>query len=83
MTRTCKYAKKQDIHQQVTDTIIASIEAGAGKWQMPWHRSGEGLSIPAKHAMVYQCARYKISRSIPGGYPSALVLFSSPVTVAQ
>ena len=46
MTRTRKYAKKQDIYQQVTDTIIASIEAGAGKWQMPWHRSGEGLNRP-------------------------------------
>lgn len=39
-------AQRKDIHQQVTDTIIRSIEAGAGTWQMPWHRSGEGLNRP-------------------------------------
>ncbi len=38
--------KKLDVHQAVTDQIIAAIEAGAGTWQMPWHRSGEGLNRP-------------------------------------
>lgn len=37
---------RHDVHQQVTDTIIAAIEAGAGTWQMPWHRTGEGLNRP-------------------------------------
>ena len=37
---------RRDIHQQVTDNIIQAIEAGAGDWQMPWHRSGEGLNRP-------------------------------------
>lgn len=32
--------KRLDVHQQVTDQIIAAIEAGAGKVVMPWHRSG-------------------------------------------
>lgn len=31
-----------DIHQHITDRIIAAIEAGAGKWQMPWHRGSGG-----------------------------------------
>lgn len=38
--------KKLDVHQAVTDQIIAAIEAGVGSWQMPWHRSGEGLNRP-------------------------------------
>ena len=31
--------RKRDVHQHVTDHIIAAIEAGAGDWRMPWHRS--------------------------------------------
>jgi hypothetical protein len=27
-----------DIHQHLTDRIVSAIEAGAGRWQMPWHR---------------------------------------------
>ena len=30
----------RDVYTQVTDTIIAAIEAGAGQWDMPWHRHG-------------------------------------------
>lgn len=30
----------RDVYTQVTDTIIAPIEAGAGQWDMPWHRHG-------------------------------------------
>lgn len=46
-SRKHKQAKpRRDVHQQVTDSIVAAIEAGAGDWQMPWHRSGEGLNRP-------------------------------------
>lgn len=38
-----------DIHQHITDRIVASIEAGAGKWQMPWHR-GSGSRHPVNIA---------------------------------
>lgn len=38
--------ERRDVHQQVTDNIIAAIEEGAGEWQMPWHRSGKGLNRP-------------------------------------
>jgi len=38
--------ERQDVYTQVTNTIIAAIEAGAGDWQMPWHRSGQGLNRP-------------------------------------
>ena len=36
----------RDIYQQVTDQIIAAMEAGAGKWEMPWHRSGTANGRP-------------------------------------
>lgn len=38
--------ERQDVYTQVTNNIIAAIEAGAGDWQMPWHRSGQGLNRP-------------------------------------
>lgn len=28
---------KSDIHQDITDRIVAAIEAGAGEFKMPWH----------------------------------------------
>jgi hypothetical protein len=31
-----------DIHQHLTDRIVSAIEAGAGQWQMPWHRGSGG-----------------------------------------
>ena len=38
--------ERRDVHQQVTDNIIAAIEADADEWQMSWHRSGKGLNRP-------------------------------------
>lgn len=35
-----------DVHQAVTDQIIAAIEAGPGPVQMPWHRSGANIMRP-------------------------------------
>ncbi len=35
-----------DVYAAVTDSIIAAIEAGAGKWRMPWHSGGAGLERP-------------------------------------
>ncbi len=35
-----------DVHQHVTDQIIAAMEKGAGDWQMPWHRSSHALTRP-------------------------------------
>ena len=31
-------ATRRDVYQSITDQIIASIEAGAGTFTMPWHR---------------------------------------------
>jgi len=39
-----------DVHQAVTDKIIAAIEAGAGTFEMPWHRPGVAFTIPRNAA---------------------------------
>lgn len=35
-----------DVHEAVTAKIVAAIEAGAGEFQMPWHRPGIAFTIP-------------------------------------
>jgi antirestriction protein ArdC len=35
-----------DIHQTITEKIIAAIERGVGEWKMPWHRPGTHFTIP-------------------------------------
>lgn len=39
-----------DIYQQVTDSIIATIESGVSSWKMPWHRTGKDVSSPINAA---------------------------------
>ena len=39
-------SKSFDIAQHVTDMIVKAIEAGAGKWEMPWHKVGGIMSEP-------------------------------------
>ena len=36
---THKSNQRADVYSQVTDRIVAAIEAGQGTFQMPWHRS--------------------------------------------
>lgn len=38
-----------DIHQHVTDTIIAQIEAGTPPWRKPWTGSTGGACLPVRH----------------------------------
>jgi len=39
-----------DIHQHITDQIIASIERGAGEFRLPWHRSAGNIMRPVNVA---------------------------------
>jgi antirestriction protein ArdC len=39
MTQDKVVATTRDVHQTITDQIVASIEAGAGTFVMPWHRN--------------------------------------------
>ena len=35
---------RADIYRRITDSIVASIEAGAGAWRMPWHSGADGAA---------------------------------------
>lgn len=35
-----------DVHEAITAKIVAAIEAGAGEFQMPWHRPGVAFTLP-------------------------------------
>jgi antirestriction protein ArdC len=39
-----------DIHQHITDQIIAVIERGAGEFRLPWHRSASNIMRPVNVA---------------------------------
>jgi antirestriction protein ArdC len=43
---TATKATRFDIYERVTNSIIAAIEAGAGKFQMPWHNFGRPITQP-------------------------------------
>lgn len=42
---------KLDVHEAITAKIVTAIEAGAGEFQMPWHRPGVAFTIP-KNALT-------------------------------
>lgn len=42
---------KLDVHEAITAKIVSAIEAGAGEFQMPWHRPGVAFTIP-KNALT-------------------------------
>jgi antirestriction protein ArdC len=35
-----------DIHQHITDKIVAAIEHGTGEFRLPWHRSAGSIMCP-------------------------------------
>ena len=37
---------RPDIHAEITNSIVAAIEAGTDRWQMPWHRTGRAFERP-------------------------------------
>ena len=39
-----------DIHQHITDKIIAAIERGAEEFRLPWHRSAGNIMRPVNIA---------------------------------
>jgi antirestriction protein ArdC len=39
-----------DIHQHVTNQIVAAIEAGAGEFRLPWHRAAGSIMRPVNVA---------------------------------
>ena len=45
-----------DVHEAITAKIVAAIEAGAGEFQMPWHRPGVVFTLP-KNALTEKTYR--------------------------
>ena len=45
---------RSDVYEAITDRVIAAIEAGAGEWQMPWHRSGVSRPVNAHTKKPYR-----------------------------
>ena len=43
MTDVLSQTTKLDLHQRVTDEIVQAIEAGTGKFIMPWHGIPQGI----------------------------------------
>lgn len=39
-----------DIHQHITNQIIAAIESDAGEFRLPWHRSAGNIVRPVNIA---------------------------------
>lgn len=46
--------QRNDVYEEITDRVIAAIEAGAGEWQMPWHRSGVSRPLNARTKKPYR-----------------------------
>ncbi len=67
-----------DIYQRITDRIAAAIEAGAGKWQMPWHSGADGaaprLPVNAATGKAYRGINTAMlwATAQAEGYPSAV-----------
>ena len=47
---TTMKGERFDIHQHITDQIIAAIERGAGEFRFPWHRSADNIMRPVNVA---------------------------------
>ena len=47
---------KLDVHEAITQKIVAAIEAGAGTFAMPWHRPGVTFTLP-KNALTERAYR--------------------------
>lgn len=52
--KTEETATRADIHQRVTDHIVAAIEAGAGCWKMPWHNQSGIRPVNATTKKAYR-----------------------------
>lgn len=45
-----------DVHEAITQKIVTAIEAGAGTFEMPWHRPGVAFTLP-KNALTEKAYR--------------------------
>lgn len=48
-----KRKAKRDVHQEVTDTIVAALEAGTAPWVKPWNGTSDGIPCNASTGKRY------------------------------
>ena len=46
--------EKRDLHREITDKIVAAIEAGAGEWRLPWVGHKGGMPVNAITGKAYR-----------------------------
>jgi antirestriction protein ArdC len=56
VTNTVPSKPRMDLYRSITEKIVAAIEAGAGEFVMPWHRSGIRVGRPTN---ALSGARYR------------------------
>lgn len=71
-----RWPNRRDAYQEITDTIVALVAAGAGSCQMPWHSDGVPLTRPT-NALTGQ--RYQGVNVLALWAASALAFHSSGV----
>ncbi len=68
-------AQKRDLYQEVTNKIVASIEAGATgtDWSTPWHSINRGMPINATSGHEYRGVNVLMlwTTAIEAHYPTA------------
>jgi len=76
MSRNIAQSERADVYTRITAEIIASIEAGAGVWRMPWHHNG---TAPSRPTNVASAKRYRGINTLAlwvaataAGYPAGL-----------
>jgi antirestriction protein ArdC len=47
-------AERRDLHTEITNKIVAAIEAGAGEWRMPWRSHNQGMPTNASTGARYR-----------------------------
>ena len=71
---------KFDLHQTITDQIVAAIEAGCPPWRKPWTGSTAGAGLPLRHnGEAYRGINILVLWSVAAaqGYTSWAYLLSS------
>ena len=68
-------AQKRDLYQEVTNKIVAAIEAGASgdDWSLPWHSLNRGMPINATSGHEYRGVNVLMlwATAIEQHYPTA------------
>lgn len=51
MSLHATWSARTDVYMRIISEIISAIEAGTGKWRMPWHHDGTDITRPTNIAL--------------------------------